>query len=265
MWLYLLLLVVGWLPALWQLWKSHWLAHSIRRHVRIGNGDTGTLRNALLRFTSAELSGQPLPNQDRTDDRYELLLKFQSLLRSVGFSGIIVLVDRLDEPHLINGSAELMKAVLWPLLDNKFLKHPGLGLKLMLPMELTRYVEREERPFYERARLDKQNLVLSFAWSGEALYDVANARIQACAIDGQTPTLKDLFDPALSEQRLIETFRTLRVPRHLFKFLYRVLVAHCNAHTSQEPSWRISRELFDSLLASYLRDQEAFDRGLGAG
>ena len=61
-----------------------------------------------------------------------------------------MLVDRLDEPHLINGSAELMKAVLWPLLDNKFLKHPGLGLKMMLPMELTRYIEREERPFYER-------------------------------------------------------------------------------------------------------------------
>ena len=56
-----------------------------------------------------------------------------------------------------------MKAVLWPMLDNKFLKHPGLGLKMMLPIELTRYIEREERPFYERARLDKQNLVLSFA------------------------------------------------------------------------------------------------------
>ena len=162
-----------------------------------------------------------------------MLLKFQSLLRSVGFSGIIVLVDRLDEPHLINGSAELMKAVLWPLLDNKFLKHPGLGLKMMLPMELTRYIEREERPFYERARLDKQNLVLSFAWSGEALYDVANARLQACAIDGQAPALKDLFHPALNEQRLIETFRTLRVPRRLFKFLYRVIVAHCNAHKAR--------------------------------
>ena len=47
LWLYLLLLLAGWLPALWQLWKSHWLAHSIRRHVRIGNGDTGTLRNAV--------------------------------------------------------------------------------------------------------------------------------------------------------------------------------------------------------------------------
>lgn len=265
LWLYLLLLAAGWMPALWLVWKRHWLAHGIRRHVRIGHGETATLRNALLQFTAAELAGQPLPNQDRTDDRYELLLKFQSLLRALGFSGIIVLVDRLDEPHLINGSAELMKAVLWPLLDNKFLKHPGLGLKLMLPVELTRYIEREERPFYERARLDKQNLVLSFAWSGEALYDVANARVQACAIDGQSPTLKDLFDPALSEQRLIETFRTLRVPRHLFKFLYRTLVAHCNAHTSQDPSWRISRELFDSMLASYLREQEAFDRGLGAG
>jgi hypothetical protein len=231
----------------------------------VGNRDTSSLRRALQHILPSELSGQPLPNKARTDDRYELLLKFQALLRRLKFSGILVLVDRLDEPHLINGSAELMKAVLWPLLDNKFLKHPGLGLKLMLPMELTRYIEREERPFYERARLDKQNLIPSFAWSGEALFDVASSRLQACALEGHQPALRELFDASLSEQRLIETFRTLRVPRHLFKFLYRLLVAHCNAHTTQEPNWHISRELFDSTLAVHLRDQEAFDRGLGAG
>jgi hypothetical protein len=265
LWLYLLLIIGGWIPWVWQLWNRHWLARSILRHQRVGNRDTSSLRRALQHILPSELSGQPLPNKDRTDDRYELLLKFQALLRRLKFSGVLVLVDRLDEPHLINGSAELMKAVLWPLLDNKFLKHPGLGLKLMLPMELTRYIEREERPFYERARLDKQNLIPSFAWSGEALFDVASSRLQACALEGHQPALRELFDASLSEQRLIETFRTLRVPRHLFKFLYRLLVAHCNAHTTQEPNWHISRELFDSTLAVHLRDQEAFDRGLGAG
>src|SRR5207244_13140969 len=109
----------------------------------------------LMQFTPAELSGQPLPNKDSTDDRYELLMKLQGLLQQLGHSGIIVLVDRLDEPHLVNGSAELMRPLLWPLLDNKFLKHPGFGVQLLLPIELTRFIARAERAFDQPARVDK--------------------------------------------------------------------------------------------------------------
>ena len=31
------------------------------------------------------------------------------------------------------------------------------------------------------------------------------------------------------------------------------------------PSWKISGETFESVLALYQRDQDAFDRGVGAG
>jgi hypothetical protein len=74
-----------------------------------------------------------------------------------------------------------------------------------------------------------------------------------------------LFADGVTERRLIEAFRQLRVPRRLFKFLYRLLVNHCNAHTDHQPEWRISSEMFESTLAVYLRDQDAFDRGLAAG
>ena len=176
-WVYPILLVAGWVPWLWKAWKNFWLARGILSRMRVGIHETNPLRQVLMQFSPAELSGQPLPNKDSTDDRYELLMKLQGLLQQLGHSGIIVLVDRLDEPHLVNGSAELMKALLWPMLDNKFLKHPGVGVKLMLPIELTRFIEREERDFYQRARLDKQNMIPSFEWTGEALYDVATARL----------------------------------------------------------------------------------------
>jgi hypothetical protein len=265
LWLYLLLSVVGWAPWLRRFWKRFRMARGVVRRMRVGNRETNPLRQVLMNFSSAEISAQPLPSKDRTDDRYELLSKFQSLLQSLGFTGIIVLVDRVDEPHLINGSAELMKALLWPMLDNKFLKHPGLGIKLMLPIELTRFIEREQREFYQRARLDKQNMITSFEWTGEALYDVANARIQACSADGAATSLRDLIASGVSDKRLIEALRSLRVPRHLFKFMYRLLVAHCNAHTEREPAWTVAPETFESVLALYHRDQDAFDRGLGAG
>jgi hypothetical protein len=135
----------------------------------------------------------------------------------------------------------------------------------MAPIELTRFIDREDRDFYQRARLDKQNMVASFEWTGEALYDVANARLAACAVDGAQPRLRDLIHQAVSDRRIVEALRQLRTPRHLFKFLYRLFVSHCNSHVEGEPVWQIAAETFEATLAVYHRDQDAFDRGMGAG
>ncbi len=255
----------AWLPWFARAWTRYWTSRGVVRQIRVGGRESGALRKVLMRFTKNELSGQPLPTRQRSDDRYEMLMKLQSVLQTLGFTGLIVLVDRVDEPHLINGSAEPMRALVWSLLDNKFLKHPGLGLKLLLPVELALYLEREDRDFYQRARLDKQNLVPSLEWTGEALYDMAAARLKACAANGKTPTLKSLFDESVTDERLFESLRLLRVPRHLFKFLYRLMMAHCNAHTDDRPVWNISSETFEATLAVYRRDQDAVDRGLRAG
>lgn len=260
-----LLVLAAWLPWLVRSWTRVWQARGIARNVRVGRHDIWRLRKVLMHFSAADLSGQPLPNKSRTDDRYELLTKFQGILATLGYRGIVVLVDRVDEPHLINGSVEQMRALLWPMLDNKFLKHQGIGFKLLLPIELSQYIDREDREFYQRARLDKQNMIPSLEWTGEALYDVANDRLRACALPGKHPSLRELFEESITDRRLMDAFRGLRVPRHLFKFLYRVFVAHCNAYTDDAPVWQITSERFESVLALYSRDQDAFDRGLKAG
>jgi hypothetical protein len=263
-WVYLLVFA-AWLPWITKAWTRFWLAVGVRRNFRVGKRDVNPLRQVLMHFSNPELSGQPLPNQQRTDDRYEMLAKFQGILETLGFSGMVVLVDRVDEPHLINGATDMMKALLWPMLDNKFLKVPGIGFKLLLPIELAHHIEREDRDFYQRARLDKQNMIPSLDWTGEALYDVANARLKACAKNGNPPNLKDLFEPAVTDRRLMDAFRTLRVPRHMFKFLYRVFVAHCNAHTEENPSWKVSAERFETSLALYQREQDSAERGMRVG
>ena len=60
-------------------------------------------------------------------------------------------------------------------------------------------------------------------------------------------------------------FAGLRVPRHLFKFMYRLFTEHCNAHSDENPVWQIGSGTFEAVLAVYQRDQDAFDRGVGAG
>lgn len=253
-WGYWLAILLGWLPWLWKAGARMITSFGIVHGMRVITRPANALRQVLMHFTSGELAGQPLPNRERSDDRYELLTKLQSVLQSLGFGGIFVLVDRVDEPYAINGSAELMKTLIWPMLDNKFLKHPGVGVKMMLPAELKYFVEREGREFVQRARLDKQNMVPSLAWTGEALYDVANARLRACAANGKQPNISELFDESISHQRLLDGFRSLRVPRHLHKFLYRLLVSNCNAYTDENPAWKIPKDRFESELALYERE-----------
>jgi hypothetical protein len=259
------IVAAGWVPFLVRLIKWYFAARRVARNVRVLKPHIASLRRLLMRFPNRDIDGQPLPESQRTDDRYELLAKFQGVLKSLGAGGIIVLVDRVDEPHLITGSVDRMRALVWSMLDNKFLKQPGVGLKLMLPRELADHLHREDRDFYQRARLDKQNMIPSLEWTGEALYDLAAARVKSCGANGREPSLRSLLDESISDERLIDAFRSLRVPRHLFKFLYRLLVAHCNAHTDDKPVWRIPRETFEATLAVYSRDQDAVDRGLQAG
>ncbi len=260
-----LAIAAGWAPWAWRWLRLEWRAWRIARNIRVSDRNVNLLRRMLMKFTGGQLVGQPMPAAQRTDDRYELLGKLQGLLRSLHMPGIVVLVDRVDEPYLINGSTELMQAMIWPLLDNKFLKHPGMGVKLLLPIELERQLDREDRDFHQRARLDKQNLIRSLEWTGQSLYDLANARLKACAAPGESPALAGLFDSTIDDRRLRDAFGTLRVPRHLFKFMYRLFTAHCNAHGDDQPVWAISSGTFESVLALYQRDQTAFERGVGAG
>ncbi len=256
LWLVPLITLIGGIPF-WIKWtKCQLAAIAIRKHMRVGKRETGTLRKVLESIPAKELASQPLPRFDRTDDRYELLNKFRAILARLGYTGVTVLMDRVDEPDMIGGKPELMQRFMWPLLDNKLLKHPGVGFKLFLPQELHRDVERETREFHERARLDKQNVIPAFHWTGEALYDLARARMMACAVDGRTPEPKDLFADDISYERLLSAFQSLRVPRHLFRLLYRVLVDHCNRHTDAQPIYKIKGETFETALAVYNRDSE---------
>ena len=51
-------------------------------------------------------------------------------------------------------------------------------------------------------------MVPSLEWTGQSLYDLANARVRSlCGADGKQPKLRDLFDDSIDEQRLIDAFR----------------------------------------------------------
>lgn len=146
-WSAVILTSLAWSAYLWRLGRCWLRAFRPVRRMRVGRRDVFALMRVFMTFPINELAGQPLPTAFRSDSRYALLEKFQLLIRSLGFEGLVVLVDRVDEPDMVNGLPERMKLLIWPMLDNKLLKHPGLGFKLLLPSELLYYVDREDREF----------------------------------------------------------------------------------------------------------------------
>ena len=257
------LIFAGWCPWIWKnicrCWKSFWVV----RRVRVLKNNTKTTWKRLNRFSAVDYAGISFPTRHSTDARYEMLDRFLDILKSLGFHGVIVLIDQVDEPYLISGSPELMQKVLWPMLDNKLLKYPAMGFKFLLPIELLSYMERENTKFHQRARIDKQNLVRSLDWSGQSLFDLANDRIKSCCQPNKIVTVNEFFDSAVTVKRLESAFEQLRVPRHLFKFLYRTIMAHASAHSDGEPVWTISESRFETELALYLNDLRASSRNVG--
>ncbi|MCH2210918.1 MAG: hypothetical protein MK110_06420 [Fuerstiella sp.] len=266
-WWIRVIVAAGWIPWVRRWLQLWWRSRGIASQVRILEHGTSTLRRILGAFYAREIDGQPMPSRDRSDDRYELMSRLQRILKPLGFTSMVVIVDRVDEPHLINGSPERMRDFLWSMFDNKFLKHPGIGFKMLLPKDVVYYLNREKREFYERSRLDKQNLINSLEWTGESLYDMATNRLRACLHDSadKSVSISSLFADDVTEDQLIERFGQLRVPRHLFRFLFRLLTDHCNASTEDNPVWKISAKMLAGTMDAYHRELDALDRGLGTG
>ncbi|MDR3181336.1 MAG: hypothetical protein LBT89_00190 [Planctomycetaceae bacterium] len=257
------IIIGSWLPGIIKDGKRFWQAWKLKRSLRVLPHHKGTLFKILLRLQKQDFTGMPFPVSGSTDHRYAMLEKLLAVCKPLGLDGLIIIMDRVDEPYLINGSAELMKLVVWSIFDNKLLKHDRVGLKLLLPDQLLTFMERESGEFHQRARLDKQNLIRSLDWTGEALFDLTNVRLRACAAEGKTPQITDFFEESLDRKRLIDAFAKLKVPRHLFKFLYVLFARHVSEHTDTEPLWNIPATTFETALSLYLRERDAAEKHLG--
>jgi hypothetical protein len=262
-WSGLLLFALTWIPALRRRWDARRCARDVAKSVRVLERRKSEIEAMVLRFLPTELEGQPIRHLEGADARYALLSRLQQILKTLGYPSIVVLVDRVDEPHAVEGIPENMWRLLDPIFELKFLKHPGLGVKLLLPRELYQYLERADEEFLRRARLDKLNLVDSLVWTGQSLYDLANERLRKCATDGtEGAPLRDLLDPTIRDDEIINYFDRMRIPRNLFKFMFRLLNNHCMDHTGDRPVRQIDRDTWVRTRAAFDKDM---DRAMIAG
>ena len=258
--------VLGWLPFVRQWLRMSWLAFRINRSIRSLSHSRPDLRHVFSSFRRQDIDGQPVFHLDTSEARYVLLNKLQGVLRKVGYKSIVVIVDRVDEPHKVSGNAAIMHQVMRSIFELKFLQHPDMGIKLLLPGDLYPYVQSEKQEFRDRARLDKQKLVPSLAWTGQSLEDLVNDRLGACAAGSdKKPVLRDLLDERITNEELSNHLAQLQIPRHVFKFLYQLFATHCNNFTEGSPQWKVSRETFLTTWALFNRDLQRYEQGLIMG
>ncbi|PHQ80491.1 MAG: hypothetical protein COB69_05910 [Phycisphaera sp.] len=240
------------------------LARKVRRQIRCSTRSDLSYTESLKQLDPALRQSGTLPLTDSDDTRYALLTKFKQAITGFGYASIVVILDRVDEPTLINGDADRMRAVVWPMLNNKFLQQEGLGIKMLLPIELRHALFKESTSFFQEARLDKQNLVERLTWSGPALYDLCEARLAACRADESSEvSLLDLFAEDVTRQDLVDALDQMHQPRDAFKFLYACLNEHCSNVTSTEQSFRVPRLVLESVRRQQADRVQQLYRGIG--
>jgi len=263
--------------VLWIYWgvmffRTWGLSRKVAREMPAVGRTPATLRSVFGQLSGPMLAGQPLPQhgtdeQNRRDARYQLTRRFVGVLQSLGYSGMVVLVDRVDEPTAVAGDAIKMRSLIWPMFDNKFLKQEGIGIKLLLPIELSYLLQKEGPAFFQEARLDKQNMIEKLGWSGATLYDLCSARLNACAsAAGSDPlTLTSLFEDNVTRQTLIDALDQMHQPRDAFKFLYGVVQEHCRLLADDAADFRINQLTLDTVRRTQSQRVQELYRGLTPG
>ncbi|MFI5328219.1 MAG: hypothetical protein ACHQ7H_18445, partial [Candidatus Rokuibacteriota bacterium] len=257
-----------WLVWLWRHGRLWFLCRRILAEAPAIDRTPAQLRSMLRQLKPRDRANQPWPQPggDGTNARYELTQKFVELLRAFDHAGMIVLIDRVDEPTLVAGQPERMRSLIWPLFESKFLQQDGVGIKMLLPIELRYLVRKEGADFFQEARLDKQSVVDRLAWSGATLYDLCTARVRACHKDKESKiTLTDLFAEDVKREALVDALGQMAQPRDAFKMLYSVIREHCQRVGEEEGEFRVPRFVLDSVRKEQAQRVSELQRGLSPG
>jgi hypothetical protein len=244
-------------------WSLRRKGSRIRRRVRIMSRPEGSLESSLSQVDPELMQGALAPLSDSDESRYAMLARLREFLAPLGYAGMVVLVDRVDEPTLVRGDPRAMQAVIWPLLSNKFLQQEGVGVKLLLPVELRHALFKESSAFFQEARLDKQHMIDRLLWTGSTLYDLCDARLQACRDPKAEPVhLINLFAEDVNQRDVIDALDQMRQPRDAFKLLYQVMLEHCSNVTTADSDWRIPRLTLESVRKREVDRVQQLSRGI---
>jgi len=227
-------------------WRDGRMGRQLAREIRVVARDKGESASKLWDFKKVDSAAPLFPSRVDQDSRFDLTGRFLDIIEELGYSSLVVLMDRVDEPVLINGDSKRMKLLVWPMFNNKFLQQERMGVKMLLPIELSHMLASEDMEFKRQARLDKQNVVNPLKWTGATLYDLCSWRFKNCQKNQEgTIPLDAMFDDDVESSYLIEALDQMHQPRDAFKFLYAVVLEHCRNTPGDSEQYQISKATLD--------------------
>lgn len=246
-------------------WRVSRIGRQLAKALKVDDRPGDVFADSIRYVRRDDLNARELPLDAHESPRYAAFDALIEVLQAVGYDSMMVLVDRLDEPTVINGKVGRMKSFIWPMLNNKFLQLRATGFKLLLPLELRTEILRERENFFREARLDKQHMIERLHWSGSMLYDLCNARYRACLArdiaEREKRTIMDLFVKEVTRQELVDALDQLQQPRDAFKFMYALLQEHSANTTAEEESFHISKTELEFVRKTQVQRKDAMIRG----
>jgi hypothetical protein len=245
------------------------VARSAEREILVRDRAARDVERALRSIPQGYLKDQDVKRSGWRDDddvRRLFVTKLIDVALSLGYQQIVVVMDKVDEPSLINGDRERMESFVWPLWNNRILQlHPNLSFKMLLPRQLYEAVRKAGSEKANEARFDKQKIIYPFRWGDKQLFDMMSARLRICRADRSQPyPLDNLFDSVIPQREILGALDKLRQPRFVLNYLYRLIAETCaQADQTDGQPVRISHEVFYQITATIGEDIKQYYQTLG--
>ncbi len=226
--------------GLFHMFKRRGLAKLLDRIIETIEREPAERRWALQHIPKQYLRNEPEPRDpsepDSEQPRYELIRVFLRIAGASGYSRVIVVIDKVDEPSMIQGKEDRMTEFIWPLWTNKLLQTSGVQYKMLLPAQLYNAIRKDDS-LWEVMRPDKTNLINPLTWSGEHLYEMLSERAAVCLApqaEARSFELRSLFDPSISREQLVQQLGRMAIPRFAAKFVHRALREACESLLAED-------------------------------
>lgn len=151
-----------------------------------------------------------------------ILTKLAEFVEAFGFSGVSVLVDKVDETPATSNSAEATSNLIYPLLAHiQLLEVPGFSWVLFLWSKVRDHFNSEK--YF--VRLDKLAHA-DITWNDESLRAMLEARVKF--FSGGTLAFKDIFAEGLDVEATFKSLISIAIssPRELIKLMDTVFREH---------------------------------------
>ncbi len=215
------------------------VASVFSRKASDGDADAGPATHSLLK----SLKGAE-PNAGKA-----VLTRLVQLVRVFGFTGVAVLVDKVDETELTTNSADFTSRLVYPILSHiQLLEVSGFSWQFFLWSKVKSYFEDESHP----VRLDKIANSL-IGWNQEDLRLMLDRRV--IYFSNNRHDFSSLFsDKSIADAQFSAVYQiSMGSPRELVRILDVIIREH-DARFATLPPRLLSKDSVDAGLDKYVQE-----------